>query len=122
MVSGKLKPSNFIGKVEFGTVESVTNRNTGGKTKTFVSKVGPLRYAPRTRSITQTENTFGTDLKDTRIIAVRHNNVIDESMKIRFVKDKKVYDVKYVSSDESNSPIKFDYITILKEPLGVFDG
>ncbi|KAA8369801.1 head-tail adaptor protein [Leuconostoc carnosum] len=122
MVSGKLKPSNFIGKVEFGTIKSVDNQNTGGKKKIFVPDSPKMRFAPRSRSITQSDTIFGTDIQETKIIAVRHNMGLSESLKVRFVKTGKVHDIKYISADESNSPIKFDYITITKEPLGVFDG
>ncbi|GMA66775.1 MULTISPECIES: phage head closure protein [Leuconostoc] len=122
MVSGKLKPSNFIGKVEFGTIKSVDNQNTGGKKKIFVSVSHQMRFAPRSRSITQSDTIFGTDIQETKIIAVRHNMELSENLKVRFVKTGKVHDIKYISADESNSPIKFDYITITKEPLGVFDG
>lgn len=122
MVSGKLKPSNFIGKIEFGTVKSVLNKNTGQKVQIFVPVSAQLRYAPRSRSITQSDSNFGTDLQETKIIAVRHNMEISDSLKVRFVKTGKVHDIKYSSPDESNTPIKFDYVTIIKEPLGVFDG
>lgn len=122
MVSGKLKPSNFIGKVEFGTIKSVDNQNTGGKKKIFVTIGTQVRFAPRSRSITQSDSNFGTDLQETKIIAVRHNMEISDSLKVRFVKTGKVHDIKYSSPDESNTPIKFDYVTIIKEPLGVFDG
>ena len=81
-----------------------------------------MRFAPRSRSITQSDTIFGTDIQETKIIAVRHNMELSENLKVRFVKTGKVHDIKYISADESNSPIKFDYITITKEPLGVFDG
>lgn len=122
MVSGKLKPSNFIGKIEFGTVKSVVNKNTGQKVQTFVSVSAQLRYAPRSRSVTQSDSIYGTDIQETKIIAVRHFKDISDNLKVRFVKTGKVHDIKYVSVDESNTPFSFDYITITKEPLGVFDG
>ncbi|MGC2920928.1 phage head closure protein [Leuconostoc mesenteroides subsp. dextranicum] len=122
MVSGKLKPSNFIGKVEFGTVKSVLNKNTGQKVPSFVSSTIQMRYATRSRSITQSDSIFGTSIQETKIIAVRHNESLTENLKVRFVKTGKVHDIKYISSDESNTPVSFDYITITKEPLGAFDG
>ncbi|MDC2804831.1 phage head closure protein [Leuconostoc suionicum] len=122
MVSGKLKPSNFIGKVEFGTVKSVLNKNTGQKVPTFVVSTSKMRYAPRSRSITQSDSIFGTSIQETKIIAVRHNESLTENLKVRFVKTGNVHDIKYISSDESNTPVSFDYITITKEPLGAFDG
>lgn len=122
MVSGKLKPSNFIGKVEFGTVKSVPNKNTGQKVPSFIPSTNQMRYAPRSRSITQSDSIFGTNIQETKIIAVRHNESLTENLKVRFVKTGKVHDIKYISSDESNTPVSFDYITITKEPLGAFDG
>ncbi|ADG39898.1 head-tail joining protein [Leuconostoc kimchii IMSNU 11154] len=122
MVSGKLKPSNFIGKVEFGTVKSVDNKNTGRKTQVFVPTTKQLRFAPRSRSTTQSDSIFGTDIQETKIIAVRHNESVTDNLKVRFIKTGKVHDIKYVSSDESNGPIAFDYVTITKEPSGAFDG
>lgn len=122
MVSGKLKPSNFVGKVEFGTVKSIPNKNTGQKVPSFVPSTNQVRYAPRSRSITQSDSIFGTSIQDTKIIAVRHNESLTDQLKVRFVKTGKVHDIKYISSDESNTPISFDYITITKEPLGAFDG
>lgn len=122
MVSGKLKPSNFIGRVEFGTVKSEINKNTGTKIKTFVSATSPMRYAPRSRSTTQSDSIFGTEIQETKIIAVRHNEGLTDNLKVRFVKTGMVHDIKYISSDESNVPISFDYVTIDKEPLGAFDG
>lgn len=121
MVSGKLKPSNFVGKVEFGTVKSVPNKNTGQKVPTFVVSTNKMRYAPRSRSITQSDSIFGISIQETKIIAVRHNESLTENLKVRFVKTGKVHDIKYISSDESNTPVSFDYITITKEPLGAFD-
>lgn len=122
MVSGKLKPSNFIGKVEFGTVKSVQNKNTGKKVPSFVPVTGQVRYAPRSRSITQSDSIFGTNIQETKIIAVRHNESLTDNLKVRFVKTGKIHDIKYVSSDETNTPISFDYITITKEPSGEFNG
>lgn len=122
MVSGKLKPSNFIGKVEFGTVKSVLNKNTGQKVPSFVSSTIQMRYAPRSRSITQSDSIVGTSIQDTKIIAVRHNESLTDNLKVRFVKTGKVHDIKDISSDESNTPIAFDYVTIDKEPLGALDG
>ena len=122
MVSGKLKPSNFIGKVEFGTVKSVLNKITGQKVPTFLVSTNQMRYATRSRSITQSDSIFGTSIQETKIIAVRHNESLTENLKVRFVKTGKVHDIKYISSDESNTPVSFDYITITKEPLGAFDG
>lgn len=122
MVSGKLKPSNFVRKVEFGTVKSIPNKNTGQKVPSFVHSTNQMRYAPRSRSITQSDSIVGTSVQDTKIIAVRHNESLTEDLKVRFVKTGKVHDIKYISSDESNTPISFDYITITKEPLGAFDG
>lgn len=122
MVSGKLKPSNFVKKVEFGTVKSVLNKNTGQKVPSFVATTSQMRYAPRSRSITQSDSIFGTSIQDTKIIAVRHNDSLTDDLKVRFVKTGKVHDIKYISSDESNTPIAFDYVTIHKEPLGALDG
>ncbi|WP_367366692.1 hypothetical protein [Leuconostoc pseudomesenteroides] len=61
-------------------------------------------------------------MQDTKIIAVRHNEGLTDQLKVRFVKSGKVHDIKYISSDESNTPIAFDYVTIDKEPLGALDG
>lgn len=122
MVSGKLKPSNFIGKIEFGTVKSIQNRNTGLKVPTFVSVGKPLRYAPRSRSVTQSDSIFGTDIQETKIIAVRHVMDVTRNLKVRFVKSGAIHDIKYVSSDETNTPISFDYITITKESVGLVNG
>lgn len=122
MVSGKLKPSNFVNKLEFGTVKSTTNRNSGQKVPIFVPTSGQIRYAPRSRSVTQSDSIYGTDLQETRIIAVRHVMDVTDDLKVRFVKTGKVHDIKFISDDESNTPITFDYITITKEPVGVMDG
>ncbi|MBD9363843.1 phage head closure protein [Leuconostoc mesenteroides] len=106
----KYKPSDFNKKVQFGTVKSVVNPNTGQKVKQFVSQIG-LKYAPRTRSMTQQYSITGTSLEDTILIVVRHNKAINKKL-IVMLPDKTYYDIVGISPDDSNNVITYDIVTL----------
>jgi len=103
------KPADFNRKVDFGTVKSIQNPNNGSTKKEFVKEFS-LWFAPKTRTLSQQYQLKGTDLDNSRLIVVRHNEAL-EDMKLARI-DGDVYDIAQYSPDESNAIITYDYVTL----------
>ncbi|MFT8713922.1 MAG: phage head closure protein [Leuconostoc pseudomesenteroides] len=106
----KYKPSDFNKKAQFGSVQEVPNPHTDSPQRKFVADA-TLRYAPRTRTMTQQYSLLGTTLEDTIIIVTRHNKVTSNSLVAKLA-DGKYYDVIGSSPDESNNIITYDIVTL----------
>lgn len=106
----KYKPSDFNKKIKFGTVESVMNEINGNMVNKFVSQL-TLRYAPKTRTMTQQYTILGTKLEDTILIVIRHNKELNDQF-IAQMPDGKYYTVEGISPDDSNNVITYDIVTL----------
>lgn len=105
------KPSDLNKRVAFTTIETGYNENNGNPeevVKTLFTKWG----APKRRTLNQQYNIQGTDLQDTIVIGVRHDERILKSLGVNY---KGVnYDIKDISPDDSNNVIRYDLLTIKK--------
>ncbi|WP_273707179.1 phage head closure protein [Leuconostoc mesenteroides] len=106
----KYKPSDFNKKAQFGTIKSGYNPKNGNSIKQFVPQIG-LKYAPRTRTMSQQYTIAGTKFEDTILIVVRHNKAINKKL-IVMLPDKAYYDIVGISPDDSNNIITYDIITL----------
>lgn len=104
-------PSDFNKKVEFGTVKSTTNPNTGANIFAFVPSF-TLHYKPHTRTLNQQYLAIQASLSDTKVIVIRHNKNVTEALKVRL--NKVVYDIVSISPDENFGFNKYDFVTIRK--------
>ena len=107
----KIRPHQLNHRADFGTIESVINPNTGGSTKQFVSQFS-LWCAYRTRTLNQMFAAKQAGLSDTRTIAVRHNEDINDALRVRL--DGQTYKIVDISPDDTNGFMTFDFITISK--------
>lgn len=105
----KIKPSEFNRKVAFGDIKTVTNPNTGGKSKKF--KAGfTVWFAPKNRTLDQKYELVGTEFEDTKVIIVRHKSAVaDKQMALI---DSVQYDIIDYSPDETSALLGFDYVTL----------
>lgn len=113
----KYKPSDFNKSVKFGTVESVMNENNGNMIDTFVPQF-TLKYAPKTRTMTQQYTILGTKLEDTILIVVRHNKKVQSTL-LAMLPDGQYYDIIGNSPDDSNNVITYDIVTLKLNQGGV---
>ncbi|WP_056960183.1 phage head closure protein [Liquorilactobacillus satsumensis] len=111
----RYSPSDMVKKANFGGVQSVKNKFSGANVPTFVKQF-TLHYKDIKRTLTQTYMLQGTELQDTKIIAVRHNSKLVDTMKVQISGDS--YDIKDISVDDSNDYITYDLITIAKVKKG----
>lgn len=106
----KYKPSDFNKKAQFGTIKSGFNPKNGNPITHFVPQIG-LKYAPRTRTMTQQYTIAGTTLEDTILIVIRHNKAVNKKL-IVMLPDKTYYDIASISPDDSNNVITYDIVTL----------
>lgn len=111
------KPSDFNKTVKFGTIKSVMNEINGNTITSFVPVLS-LKYAPRTRTMTQQYTILGTKLEDTIMIVIRHNKAVQEQL-IVMLPDGKYYDIIGVSPDDSNNIITYDIVTLKLNKRGI---
>jgi len=113
----KYKPSDFNKRAQFGSIKTVTNPNTGGKSKVFVAEI-TLHYAPKKRTLTQQYTILGTNLEDTILIVIRHNKALNKKLLVK-LSDGKYYDIVGTSPDDSNNIITYDIVTLKLNQQGV---
>ncbi|MGR8826326.1 phage head closure protein [Leuconostoc citreum] len=106
----KYRPSDFNKTVQFGTVKTETNRVNMNKIVRFVPQLS-LKYAPKTRTMTQQYTILGTKLEDTILIVIRHNKGLKDKL-IGLMPDGQYYDIIGVSPDDSNNIITYDIVTL----------
>lgn len=104
-------PSDFNKKVEFGTVKSTTNPNTGANIFAFVPSF-TLHYKPHIRTLNQQYQATQASLQDSKVIVIRHNKSVTEALKVRL--NKVVYDIVSISPDDNFGFNKYDFVTIRK--------
>lgn len=105
----KLLPSMFNKRIEFGTVKSVEDDNTGDYKETFVSQFSLWAY-PNKRTLNQQYQLLGTNLTDTIVLIIRHNSNVNDSLKLKY--NGQQYDILDVSSDDSLNYMSYDYLTV----------
>jgi len=113
----RYKPSDFNKAVQFGTVKTTINRTNANSMKTFVPQIN-LKYAPKTRTLTQQYTILGTKLEDTILIVIRHNKAIHGKL-IAKLADGQYYDIVSVSPDDSNNIITYDIVTLTLNKTGI---
>ena len=87
------------------------NQYTGISIPKFVS-IFKMHYKPLTRTINQKYQDTQAKLDDTKVIKVRHNKKLTESLLVTI--DGIQYSIVTISSDESFGLNKYDYITLRK--------
>lgn len=111
----KYTPQEMSKKADFGGTQSIKNRFSGAYIPTFVKEF-TLHYKTIKRTLTQTYMLQGTELQDTKVIAVRHNSKLVNTLKVQIGED--IYSIKDISIDDSNDYIVYDLITISKDKKG----
>lgn len=104
-------PSEFNKVADFGTTKSVENQYTGISIPKFVS-LFKLHYKPHTRTLNQQYQATQAKLDDTKVIIVRHNKKLTESLLVTI--DGIQYSIVSISPDEGFGLNKYDYITLRK--------
>lgn len=105
----RILPSQFNKVVQFGTVDSVENDNTGDYSSEFVFQFSLHAY-PSKRTISQQYQIVGTFLEDTTIIVIRHNEQVNKSLQVKY--NGQIYDIVDISQDDSLNINSYDYLTI----------
>lgn len=104
-----LTPAQMTRKAKFGSLISLENAQ-GVNVPTFKPEF-TLHYAAIKRSMTQNYLLTGTDLENTRVIAVRHNVKVNDTQHVYL--DGVNHDVVSVSpDDDTGALIRYDYVTL----------
>lgn len=98
-------------RLDFGTTKTVPTDTLEGSQEEFVAQ-RTLHFAYYQRSQTQQYQLLGTKLEGTTVIAVRSKYHVDKTQLARIHGDSTLYRIVTISRDESNSPIRFDLITL----------
>ena len=113
MVSS-FKPSDFSRTIELGSPKSHTT-GAGLNITSFVPAYS-LHFKQQKRTLTQQYTLIGTRLDNSITIIVRHYERNTRQLQARL--DGIVYNIADVSPDDSNSYIKYDYLTLTKVTKG----
>ncbi len=105
-----INPFSLNKRGQFGSVETVTNPNTGSSTRQFVASFSRW-YAVRTRTMNQTYQIYGTDLQDTIDIVIRHDPSIKPPLLFQDSQSNQ-YNIVSVSPDDTGSLNAFDILTL----------
>lgn len=109
----KLAVNRLNHKIEFGTVKSIPNENTGDYDTEFVPSL-TVHCAMYQRSQTQQYALVGTRLDNTIVVAIRSRDTITDQLKARFVGETGVYSIADISKDASGLPVGYDLVTLKK--------
>lgn len=118
LIKTRYRAYQMAGIAEFCTLEAVENRNTGMTTVKPVT-VMTQHYAPIRRTLNQTYSLVGTELDNTRIIAVQHTGKLVDLLesnphKVQVRIKGAMYNIVTNSIDDTNVYIKYDLLTIRK--------
>ncbi len=105
-----INPFSLNKRGQFGSVETVTNPNTGSSTRQFVASFSRW-YAVRTRTMNQTYQIYGTDLQDTIDIVIRHDPSIKPPLLFQDSQSNQ-YNIVSVSPDDTGALNAFDILTL----------
>jgi SPP1 family predicted phage head-tail adaptor len=100
-------------KIEFGTVQSVPNEQTGDYDSEFIPTL-TVHCALYQRSQTQQYALVGTRLDYSIVVAIRSRSEVTDQLKARFVGKTVVYSIADVSQDASGQPVAYDLVTLKK--------
>lgn len=103
------QPSQFNKVASFGKNVTYEDENTGMTRKGF-KELFTLHYRNVKRTVTQQYSLLGTELENTKIIMIQHNDKVDDTMLVTI--DGQQYNVVSIEVDESNVYLKYDYLTI----------
>ncbi|MEY8701019.1 phage head closure protein [Streptococcus ferus] len=104
-------PAEFNQLVEFGTIESVEDENTGINYAEFKS-LFTLHAKTVRRSLYQTYQAEQAGLSDTKNIVIRHNAKVIDTLKCKMAGS--VYDIVMVDSDDGFGFNRYDSLTLRK--------
>lgn len=110
MMSKRIPVSQFTKRVEFGTVESVYNRDSGTNLPSFITRM-TLWAKQQRRSLSNQYKLMGTEMQDSIVVIIRHNADVTRSLSARL--NGTVYDIVDISPDDSEY-FTYDYLTLLK--------
>ena len=110
-MSKVISPAQFNQKVEFGTVKSILDENTGVNYQEFIGQFN-CHAKVNTRSLYQTYQAQQAGMLDTITIIIRHNAKVNDSIKCKMAGI--IYDIVSVSSDTSLAVNRYDTLTIRK--------
>lgn len=111
------QPSDFNQKATFCTTKPMRNEITGVTQDEPVS-LFTLWCAPYKRTLNQQYAIANTTLEDTIIIAVHHNEDVNDSLTVKYRNDD--YNIVTISPDVSNQILTMDLIT-MRRVTGVGD-
>lgn len=107
-------PYQMNKKASFGSIKSVT-KPSGVNVPEFTEEF-KLHYSSVKRTLTQTYQLQGTELQDTKVIAIQHNPKVNDSLRV--VLSGVQYKIVDDSIDDSNNYLTYDLLTIKKVTKG----
>lgn len=118
LIKTRYRAYQMAGVAEFCTLKAVENRTTGMTTVKPVT-VMTQHYAPIRRTLNQTYSLVGTELDNTRIVAVQHTGELVDLLesnphKVQVRIKGVMYNIVTNSIDDTNVYIKYDLLTIRK--------
>ncbi len=112
----KFKPNDLNRKCKIGTFKTIKT-STGGSFKSLdLDMAKEIWFGFKTRSLSLQYQIQGTEIADTFEIVVRHNPIFTKKMGVLI--DETLYDIKNISSDDSASIQKFDFLTLKEKVTG----
>lgn len=109
-INNKLVPANFSQRVEFGSVTSETDPNTGVDMPVFQPKFSLYCFIYTVGMYLQL--TTEMDMSKQKIIVIRHNPKVNLDLLVRLKGEQ--YEITKISPDESSQVIAYDYLTLQK--------
>ena len=107
----KINQSMFNKKCEFGTVKTVQNEANMGKHIEFIANFSLWCY-PKKRTIRQEYEIYNTELEDSIVLIIRHNDNVNKQLKVKFNGD--LYEILTINADDSLNFMAYDYLTVKK--------
>lgn len=107
-------PYRMDKKASFGSTKSVT-KPSGVSVPEF-SEDFKLHYSSVKRTLTQTYQLEGTELQDTKVIAIQHNPKVNDTLRVELAGVQ--YKIVDDSIDDSSNYLTYDLLTIKKVSKG----
>ena len=109
----RFSPYQLNKVAEFGTIEN--HENGAGVNIPVFAPQFKAHFARVKTTLTQRYEAAGTDLENTRVIAIKHHSNVEDMQQVKY--DGVVYDIQDISPDDENY-LAFDYVTINKLTRG----
>lgn len=106
-----INPLEFNERCSFGRYQTVVNKKNGNKTNEFVPEFDRW-FGYLTQTLDQQFTLLGINKRNTKMIAVRHDRDINESLQVEI--EDEVYDIVLISSDERAARETYDLLTLAK--------